>query len=238
MACRMLVAVGRLPVAVLLDDFMVMAQNRSGNHEHSGRPDHIQRDGWGVVTRRSEGLTYYRKEVACWDDPRFTELYGADPGFLMLHARKASPGIAVKYEFTHPFEQDGWYFCHNGTIYDFKDRQRSDAQQLFTLILDSIRRGSDVFDAVSAAVASVRDYSALNFILFKRDHVYVLNLYGKRGEATPIYFTMSYVETEDCTAICSERLPALDREWKRIENGTLLTLSIPDRAIALRHIES
>lgn len=236
MACRMLVGVGKLPVKALLDDFKVMAQNRTGSHEYSGRPDHFQADGWGVVTGKSGELTYYRKEVACWDDPRFSDLYGADPDFMMIHARKASPGVAVKYEFTHPFEEDGWYFCHNGTIHDFKDRQRSDAQRLFTLILDNIGRISDVPEAVSATVASIRDYSALNFILFKGEHVYVLNLYGTRGEETPRYFTMKYLQTDDYTAVCSERLPSFDGDWTEIDNGSLLTIAIPDRTMEISRI--
>lgn len=236
MACRMLVGAGRLPVTTLLDDFKLMAQNKNESHEYHDRTDHLQGDGWGIVTVRSGAITHYRKEIPCWSDPGFADFYKTDPQFLMLHARKASPGIAVKYEFTHPFQEHGWYFCHNGTIHDFRAEQRSDARQLFTLILNNIRRCRDVPEAVATTVKSLKDYSALNFMLFKGNQVYVLNLYGKRGEQTPKYFTMKYLQADDYTVVCSERLPSFDQEWREIENGALLTLSIPDRKIKISRI--
>ena len=238
MACRMLVGIGTLPVARLLDDFKLMAQNKNERHEHWGRPDHIQGDGWGIVTGRSGELKSYKNAVACWRDPRFAAFYGIDLDFIMLHARKASPGIAVKYEFTHPFEEDGWYFCHNGTIHDFKSQEQSDAQQLFTLILDNTKQCQNVTEAIGATVRSLKDYSALNFMLFKGDHIYILNVYGKRGEETPNYFTMKYSQANDYTVVSSERLPNSAGEWKEMENGTLLMLTIPDGKIEICDVSS
>jgi len=238
MACRMLVGIGKLPVARLLDDFKLMAQNKNERHEHWGRPDHIQGDGWGIVTGRSGELESYKNAVACWRDPRFADFYGADLDFIMLHARKASPGIAVKHEFTHPFEEDGWYFCHNGTVHDFKAGEQSDAQQLFALLLEDLKACQDVTEAIRATARSLKEYSALNFILFRDDHIHILNMYGERGKKTPKYFTMKYSQADDYTVVCSERLPSSAGEWKEMENGTLLTLTIPDGKTEICHISS
>ena len=236
MACRMLVGIGKLPLAGLLDDFKLMAQNTNERHEHSDDPGHIQGDGWGIVTGRSGEFECYKNAVPCWRDPKFADLYRLDLDFIMLHARKASPGMAVKYEFTHPFQEDGWYFCHNGTIHDFNVERRSDAQQLFTLVLENMKQCQDVAEAIRTTARSLKEYSALNFILFKTDRLYVLNMRGKRGEQTPHYFAMKYVQADDYVVISSERLQSCGREWKQMQNATLLTLTMPDGRMEIRDI--
>ena len=218
-------------MGMLLDDFRLMALNQNEGHEYHDHPDHLQGDGWGVVTGRAGRLECYKSVMPCWQDPRFTDLYQVHPDFIMLHARKASPGIAVKYEFTHPFYEDGWYFCHNGTVHDFEAGERSDAQQLFTLLLQNLRLCSNAPDAIARTVRSLQDYSALNFMLFKGDHVCVLNMHGKRGEKTPKYFTIKHLQTADYTVISSERLRNCGREWQEMENRTLLTMNLRDRSV-------
>jgi len=233
MACRMLVGTGRLPLARLLGGFRLMAQNRTGGHEYSDIPGHIHDDGWGVVYGRSGVLTHYRGEVACWEDPAFADLYRVGPDFIILHARRASPGIAVKHQFTHPFEQDGWHFCHNGTVYDLGTEEISDSQRLFALTLDNMNQRHDVAEAVRRTMRSLKAYTALNFILFGKDRVYVLNMYGGKGEKTPKYYTMSYLRADDYTVVSSESLPGLDPGWQEMKNGSLLTLTVPDRTLEI-----
>jgi len=234
MACRMLVAIGDIPRAAVLEGFLSMARNRSEEHEYRGRPDHCHGDGWGMVTGQAGSVTCYRSTSACWEDPAFSGLYRAEMDLMMLHARRASPGIEVRYEFTHPFEHDGWYFCHNGMVYDFATEGTSDSQQLCRSILENLSRGGDMVEAVRMTVASLKDYSALNFMLLGEDRVYALNLYGRRGGTTPKYYTMKYLQTETCTIVSSERLAGLNHGWQELENGSLLTLSMPDQAEPFR----
>ncbi len=234
MACRMLVAIGDIPRAVVLEGFLAMAGNRNEEHEYRGRPDKVHGDGWGVVTRRSGRLTCYRSKSACWEDPAFDGLYGTEMEFMMLHARRASPGIAVRHEFTHPFEHDGWYFCHNGMVHDFAAKETSDSQELFRVILENLVRSGNMVEAVKTTVGALKDYSAVNFILIGSDQVCVLNMYGRRGETSPKYYTMKYLQTEACTIVSSERLPGLDHGWQELENGSLLTLSMPGEAGSFR----
>jgi len=236
MACRMLVAIGDFPLTAILDGFLSMARNKNEEHEYRDRPDHVHGDGWGVVTGRSGTVTCYRSTSACWADPAFARLYGVEVDLIMLHARRASPGIAVRYEFTHPFEQDGSYFCHNGRVYDFGTEERSDSQQLFALILENLSRSRDVAEATRRTVGSLKDYSAVNFILSRDDQVYVLNQHGTRGKRTPNYYTMRYLQTSDYAIVSSEKLPGLDRGWQAMKNGTLATLSMPDRSLELSRL--
>ncbi len=236
MACRMLVAIGDFPLKAILDGFLSMARNENEEHEYQGRPHHLHGDGWGVVTGRSGTLACYRSESACWMDPAFARLYGMEVDLIMLHARRASPGIAVRYELTHPFEQDGWYFCHNGRVYDFEVGERSDSQHLLTLILGNVKRENNVTEAIRRTFESLKDYSALNFMLLEKTHVYVLNLHGRRGHKTPGYYTMRYLQANEHTVISSERLVGFNDEWQEMNNGTLLTVTSPDRSLEIRDI--
>lgn len=190
----------------------------------------------GVVTGRAGRYERYKNPVPCWEDPRFLDLYKLDLDFIMLHARKVSPGMTVKYEFTHPFQEDGWYSCYNGTVYNLETQERGDAQQLFGLILQELAQCENVTEAITKTVKSLTDYSALNFIMANGECIYVLNVYGKRGEETPDYFTLRYLQTDDYTVVSSERLPGCGKEWKDMQNGTLLTLTIPDRKIGICRI--
>jgi len=234
----MLVGIGTLPVARLLDGFKLMARNENERHEYRDRPDRVHGDGWGIVTGRTGALKCYKNAVPCWSDPRFATLYAADLDFIMLHARRASPGIPIKYKFTHPYEEDGWYFCHNGTIHDLKIEGRSDTQQLFALILHNAKQCKNITEAIRTTVRSLKEYSALNFMLLRGDHVYILNLYGKLGEKTPNYFTMKYLQADGYAVVSSERLSDFDQEWKEMTNGTLLTLTIRDRTIQISDVWS
>jgi len=232
----MLVAIGDFPLKATLDGFLSMARNENEEHEYRGRPHHLHGDGWGVVTGRSGRVNCYRSTSACCVDPAFARLYGMEADFITLHARRASPGIAVSYEFTHPFEQDGSYFCHNGRVYDFEVGERSDSQQLFALILENVDECRDVAEAIRRTVGSLKDYSAVNFILSRDDQVYVLNQHGTRGKRTPNYYTMKYLRTSDYTIVSSERLPGLDHGWQAMKNSTLATLSMLDRSLELSRL--
>ena len=233
MNCRMLIGVGKLPFAEILENFKLMAQNRNEKHEYYGDSNFVHKDGWGIVVRRSGRLECYKKEVACWEDPKFSEFYNIDSDVIMLHARKASPGIPISYAFTHPFKQNGWYFCHNGTIYDYRIKEKSDAQQLFDQILYNMKSFPRPEEAIRTTVNSLKDYSALNFILLRDDIAYVLCMYGNRGKSTPEYYTMKYLQEKDYIIVSSEILQSFKGEWKKMENFTLLEISIPNRALKI-----
>jgi predicted glutamine amidotransferase len=234
----MLVGVGKLPVAKLLDSFQLMAQNKNEKHEHWGDPNYVHGDGWGIVVKSLGKLECYKKDTACWKDPIFAEFCKVNTDFIMLHARKASRKKWSGYEFTHPFDEDGWYFCHNGTIYnhDFRTEGKSDAQQLFTRILHNMKTCKDAIEAIRTTVSPIREYSALNFILAKEDQVYVLNMYGKDGEKTPNYYTMRYLQREEYTLVSSETLENFGNDWEKMKNRTLLKLNIRDRGIQFFNI--
>jgi len=224
----MVVAVGEFRVDRLLDGFRLMGTNRNEKHEHNKNDTgFIHGDGWGIVSGKSGKLELYKKEGACWKDPKFHHYYNVDMDFAILHARRASAGTPVEYSFTHPFEKNGWYFCHNGTINDFRSKGRSDSEQFFSTILDNLRQHGDAKEAIKRTVNQIKKYTALNFILSNKNKAYILVKYGK----SPEYYTMKYLQNKKYVIVSSEVLPNFKTEWIKIANDTILELDIIDRQI-------
>jgi predicted glutamine amidotransferase len=230
MNCRMLVCAGKLPMTQILDDFKLMVLNKNEKHEiNKEKPHLVHGDGWGIVIGRFGKLGFYKKAVSCLEDPKYKEYYQVDANFLILHARKATPNMSISYSFTHPFEKDGWFFCHNGTIYDLTgQRDRSDSERFFEIILDAMNDGTEVINAIKVALSKVKCFSAINFILANSSKAYVLN---KFQEEYPQYFTMKYLVTEDYVMVSSERLQHFDGAWEVLGNNNLAVLDIRSRRL-------
>lgn len=227
MGCRMLVAFGKLSMTQLLDDFKQMAQNRNEKHElNKDNPDYLHRSGWGIVVRKAGKIELYKKEIPCWEDPKLPDYHNVDADFVMLHARKASVGRET-YANTHPFEGNGWYFCHNGTIRDFKPQEKTDSEQFFMQVLEATKRSSNIKDAFVATANQMKDYSAINTILANSEKAYVMVNY----KIYPMYYTMKYLKGKNYAIVSSECLPSFKGEWTKINNNTIVTVSAANQKI-------
>jgi glutamine amidotransferase len=233
----MLIAVGQLRMSQLLEDFKRISQNKNEKHEYNeNKPDFIHADGWGIVLERSERIELYKKDVACWKDPKFSEYAIVSADLVVLHARRASEGSQINYSFTHPFQRENWYFCHNGTVYDFDTEEKSDSEQFFTLLLDAIHAETDVKDAVRKTANEMKRYSALNFILTDGKRAYILNKHrkDKNGIEHPKYYTMKYLKDEKCVIVSSEVLPTFRGNWKQINNDKLIELDFDNLEMTIQ----
>ena len=236
MTCRMLVCAGKLPMAQILDDFKLIALNKNEKHEiNKEQPDLVHGDGWGIVTGKFGRLELYKKAVPCWKDSKYKEYYKADVDFLMLHARRVTQNMPVSYDFTHPFQKSGWFFCHNGTINDLVEpRDRSDSERFFEVILDAMKNETEVISAIKTALGKAKRYSAINFILANNCKAYILN---KFHEEYPQYYTMKYFATENCVIVSSERLQHLDAAWEELGNSKLVVLDVLSRRLEFHSLD-
>lgn len=225
----MLVAVGEVPMARLLDDFKLMALNRNERHElNRDNPNFIHDSGWGIVLGKAGRLTeLYKKDAPCWQDPKYQAYGSAVSDFVMLHARRASPGSPVGLSHTHPFESSGAYFCHNGTITSPQFEDQRDSESLFHTILDRLTQSENPEAAIRHAASQMKDYTALNLIMTHKDKAYIKVDHRKNHE----YYTMKYIENPHYTIVSSETLPSFNGKWTRIQPGTLLILNTRNHQI-------
>lgn len=232
----MLVAVGKLPIPKLLDAFKLMAMNKNEKHEiNINQPELRHGDGWGIVYSKNNKLEWYKKPIPCWQDPKYQTFYNINIDFLILHARKASQNSLISYKFTHPFERDGWFFCHNGTIQDFISQKQSDSETFFLLLLQKIKYGKNVETAIQDSLNSIKFYTAVNFILANKEKVYILNKFA--DDRFKAYYTMKYLQNEKHVIIASERLRKIGRKWKEVGNDALMELDIKTRQIKATKLE-
>lgn len=148
-------------------------------------------DGYGIATFASDGTPEVDKQpVAAYQDPAFaSEAVEKRSRTFLAHVRYASIG-ALAPENTHPFEQHGRVFAHNGHIegVDALDErlgdQRSlvigdtDSERFFALVTkETEARGGDVGAGLVAAarwIAQELPLLALNCILATADGLWAL----------------------------------------------------------------
>lgn len=228
----------------LLNDFKLMAQNRNEKHEFRKRGDRfLHKDGWGVLLGESGKLVaLYKKAIQCWSDPFYKELENVGADFVMIHARRASPSTPINCNFTHPFEREGWFFCHNGTIDCLKGSKIiSDSERFFILMLEQMKYASTM-QAVENTVIFLQKlectYSSINSILSNGNKTYVLNRF-QESTKYPQYYAMKFIRTEDYTIVSSEVLAHFGDNWEELRNGSIIELDTSSAEIRkhlLRHL--
>jgi predicted glutamine amidotransferase len=138
-------------------------------------------DGTGLGTFTDDGEAVVSKQpIAAYEDHEFACLAReVTSRTFIAHVRYASTG-ALTPENTHPFEQAGRLFAHNGVIEDLErlDAElgtarelvdgQTDSERYFALITREIERTGDVQDGIERAVTWIADnlpVFALNFVL-------------------------------------------------------------------------
>lgn len=154
---------------------------------------HREPDGAGIGTFGPDGTPRVAKRpLAAWEDHAFArEARTVKSTTFLAHVRYASTG-ALTMANTHPFEQDGRLFAHNGAfgelavldrrleVLGVRDlvRGETDSERLFALITAETRRArGDVLEGIQAAVDWVSrklPVFSLNFILTTATDVWAL----------------------------------------------------------------
>src|ERR1039458_6027654 len=132
---------------------------------------HHNPDGAGIGVFGADGkATVSKQPIAAWEDTQFAsaarDLRGTT---FVAHVRYASTGDHTLAN-THPFEQDGRLFAHNGVVQGLAELDRrladlgasglvggeTDSERVFALITaETARHGGDVSEGVTAAIGWV-----------------------------------------------------------------------------------
>ncbi|CAM2872945.1 class II glutamine amidotransferase [Prescottella defluvii] len=146
-------------------------------------------DGTGLGTFDADGVPRVEKQpIAAYRDRQFArEAKERESETFVAHVRYATTGENEDVN-THPFEQKGRLFAHNGVIEDlaaleaelggYRDLVRgdTDSERYFALITRYIdEHGGDVAAGVAAAAGWIADnlrVLALNFVLVTADELW------------------------------------------------------------------
>ena len=147
-------------------------------------------DGTGLGYYDAGGRPIVAKQpVAAYEDREFArEAKELDSRTFVAHVRYASTG-GLTPENTHPFEQDGRLFAHNGVIEDLDRLEQelagdmslvrgdTDSERFFALITREARRSGDVGEAIAAAarwIAENLPLFAINLVLITDSGLWAL----------------------------------------------------------------
>lgn len=155
------------------------------------RQSHREPDGTGLGRFTADGVPRVDKApIAAYEDRAFAqEARQVESATFVAHVRYASTG-GLDPRNTHPFEQDGRLFAHNGVVEgldrldDHLGADRSlvrgdtDSERFFALITRETReRGGDVGAGIEAAagwIAANLPVYALNLVLVTPDDLWAL----------------------------------------------------------------
>ena len=204
-------------------------------HERNTSSIHEHRDGFGFSTLTKGHFAIARYVEPIFERNPIPEWEKLDTEFLLVHARRASPGLHIKITNNHPFY---WYdynqeyvFCHNGTIkskisnYDdrkFFLRSSIDSEPYFYALLTKLESNEWVMseELVKNTIEDY-DYTGANFILSSPEKSWI----GVYYRMNPKYFTMKLYKSEDRIVVSSAYLPSLGEPTELLTNGALIEIN-------------
>jgi predicted glutamine amidotransferase len=147
-------------------------------------------DGTGIGCFSEDGRgEIFKQPLAAYEDQAFAhEAKELCSRTFVAHIRYASTG-EVAAQNTHPFEQAGRLFAHNGVIEDLGALERelgegmsavhgeTDSERFFALITREIERSDDVAHGIVSAARWVAEHCpvyALNFVLISDAELWAL----------------------------------------------------------------
>lgn len=227
---------------------------------------HREPDGTGLGWFDRDGRAHVSKQaIAAFEDAAFArrarELCATT---FIAHIRFASTG-SLQARNTHPFEQDGRLFAHNGVIEGLdaleaqlgEDRRLvhgdTDSERFFALITREIAaHGGDVEAGITAAcswVAAQLPLYAINFVLAERDRLWALRYPDThelfllaRSPGTRLEHASSFgsrVRSADARerplVVIASERMDSDRGWRALQPGELVSIG-PDTHVSSREI--
>jgi predicted glutamine amidotransferase len=202
-------------------------------------------DGWGMSWYDGDGELNVERDVEAAHASdlldklaRTTEMEA-----MVLHLRKASPGMSVDFENTHPFAAGSLAFAHNGWIRPVSEldellapstrralRGTTDSERYFQLLLAAVEEAGEVELALPRLLDRLRSsfrYNALNFVLLTDRHLYAVCDYSqeaaeRRGD--PEYYTIGYKATPDAVVVGSSGCWGDRASWSSLTNHQALVV--------------
>lgn len=227
--CRIIFGIGNINIDTIINDFIIIANNQNEKHEHNRNVEFKHGDGWGVVYKDSNDRLDIKKSMnAVYEDENIQKYRTLDTSILLLHARRGSRGQRILAN-VHPFRQDKYIFCHNGTVketisYDsrYVPEGETDSEQFFYYLLTNLK-GNFSIDGLGEQLGKINSYSGMNTFTMRDNVAYVTNWHAYN----PNYYTMKLLRTKNFLIISSEVLPSFkDYNWERLENRTVLRVDM------------
>lgn len=196
-------------------------------------------DGWGVARATGTGVTVHKRPDAAWDSRAFrlwARGHATDLG--VAHLRRATMGLDVGIENTHPFTDGRLAFAHNGSVLTASSLDRlvtpevarlrrgtTDSERCFLALLTRVRSGATPREALRDTVeeiAATSSFTSLNCLLLTPEELVAVCRFdptvSQEGEG-PEYYDLRYRVTDDAVVVSST---GWGSGWHDLANGEML----------------
>lgn len=209
--CRMLAFTGQ---GEMLQDLLLTFQKLSIYGKSPDSKGHT--DGWGIGYFASGRWNLFKKAEWAASSREYVKaaetVKKENPHIVLAHVRKASPNTPVTDREAHPFLEDNYLFCHNGSICRGGGQllQELDSILFFEKILET---------SFKKAVLYFRtfDYTSLTCLLTDGNTIWAYRDFTEKEE----YYTLYYLKTDRFVLFCSE--PLIEGEWVLMKNREFIT---------------
>ncbi len=241
--CRFFLRIGRNVDSQAYSEYIGSCSDYLGGakldvHERNETKLEQHKDGFGYAFVKDNHFEIMRFAEPIFERNPVDDWLKIDKDLLFVHARQASPKIAVNIKNNHPFY---WYngseyvFGHNGTIKNeikafdkrrFFLRGSTDSEKYFYALLTSMMENEMQPDKLLVdQLLNKWDFTAANFILASPKKAWVGVYYRK----DPLYFTMKLYKSEDQIVVSSSAIPSLGSPTERLRNGSLIEIDVESR---------
>lgn len=191
-------------------------------------------DGWGIAYYKNGRAVLHKSGGSAIEEKnRFIKIVekAGKSKIMVLHFRKSSWKNSNTPKNSHPFKDDNIVFCHNGTIYNYKNLLKEvqktiagfkglDSEVYFYFVLNSIALGIE--KALKKSVLFImkhNKYSSLSFLCSDANNLYAYRQFTK----SPNYYTLYTASKDKSSIVCSEKV-AGNLKWGLMKRGELIRL--------------
>jgi predicted glutamine amidotransferase len=198
-------------------------------------------DGWGVGRATETGAKVHKRPDPARSSRAFDAWARGHAGDLgIAHLRRATMGLHVGIENTHPFTDGRIAFAHNGSILSPSSLDRliapdvarlrrgtTDSERYFLALLSRMADGATPREALHETVADIErtsPFTSLNCLLMTPGELIALSYHDPDGaleQEGPDYYHLRYRVTDDAVVVSSS---GWGRDWQHLANGDLLVV--------------
>ena len=198
-------------------------------------------DGWGLARGVVGGVEVRKRPDTARTSDDFALWSRATRSDLgMVHLRRATLGLPVRAENTHPFTDGRLAFAHNGSISPPPALDTllspaaqalrtgdTDSELYFLAVLTHLDAGAAPAEALRRAVAGIAataSFTSLNCLLLTPDELYAVCFFdpgGVQADEAPDYYDLGFRTAEDAVVVSSS---GWGSGWQELANGELLVV--------------
>ncbi|MEC3976610.1 class II glutamine amidotransferase [Amycolatopsis sp. H20-H5] len=213
-------------------------------------------DGWGLAAWTPAGdLDLHRQTTAALVEPGLIDVCErTTTDAALMHLRKASAGMAVSTENTHPFSAGSIAFAHNGFFQLNPEVDKlleglnavppvgeTDSERYFSLVLALMRTNDPASAMLRAAtmIGELAEVEALNTMMLTHQALYAFAFYDEKAvpaDPEAHSYELRFRVSERAVLVASSGWEQPLPTWEPLVSGTVLEIRRSDLRVSIHRL--